>query len=223
VRDGANLAWKLHLVLAGLADDTMLDSYEAERRPHALAWTAISMEEGKINCVWDPVEAAERDERFKAGWRPPVFDLPSLEAGVLASVRPHPLTGKLCVQSDVRRGDTEGLLEDLVPRYRFNVLAYGFDPQAVLDQDQLTGLSRLEANLVRIDSAGSPPVAYADDVVSSAHVSDVNGDYGKWFAAHGVVAVIERPDFYVFGAAETDLDLPFLVNDLLAQLRPSER
>jgi 2-polyprenyl-6-methoxyphenol hydroxylase-like FAD-dependent oxidoreductase len=234
VRDGANLAWKLHLVLAGLADDAMLDSYEAERRPHALAWTAISMEEGKINCVWDPVEAAERDKRFKAGWRPPVFDLPSLEAGVLAQVRPHPLTGKLCIQADVRRGDTEGLLEDLIPRYRVNILAYGFDPRAVLDPDQLTGLSRLGANLVRIDSAGSPPVASADDtastdtvrfdeVLGSVHVSDVDGDYGKWFAAHGAVAVIERPDFYVFGAAESDGDLSVLVDDLLAQLHPVNR
>jgi 3-(3-hydroxy-phenyl)propionate hydroxylase len=35
IRDAANLVWKLALVLDGKADDRLLDTYEAERRPHA--------------------------------------------------------------------------------------------------------------------------------------------------------------------------------------------
>ena len=35
IRDAANLAWKLALVLDGKADDRLLDTYEAERRPYA--------------------------------------------------------------------------------------------------------------------------------------------------------------------------------------------
>ncbi|MGN6606944.1 MAG: bifunctional 3-(3-hydroxy-phenyl)propionate/3-hydroxycinnamic acid hydroxylase [Jatrophihabitans sp.] len=35
IRDAANLVWKLALVLRGAADDRLLDSYEAERSPHA--------------------------------------------------------------------------------------------------------------------------------------------------------------------------------------------
>ncbi|GAA4413450.1 bifunctional 3-(3-hydroxy-phenyl)propionate/3-hydroxycinnamic acid hydroxylase [Actinokineospora soli] len=35
IRDAANLTWKLALVLTGAADDRLLDTYEAERRPHA--------------------------------------------------------------------------------------------------------------------------------------------------------------------------------------------
>ena len=34
IRDAANLTWKLALVLAGRADDALLDTYQAERRPH---------------------------------------------------------------------------------------------------------------------------------------------------------------------------------------------
>ncbi|MGZ0199533.1 bifunctional 3-(3-hydroxy-phenyl)propionate/3-hydroxycinnamic acid hydroxylase [Streptomyces sp. RM1] len=37
LRDAANLAWKLDLVLRGAADETLLDSYQAEREPHTLA------------------------------------------------------------------------------------------------------------------------------------------------------------------------------------------
>jgi len=35
IGDGENLAWKLALVIAGHADDSLLDTYEAERRPIA--------------------------------------------------------------------------------------------------------------------------------------------------------------------------------------------
>ena len=35
IRDAANLTWKLALVLDGRADDRLLDTYEAERRPYA--------------------------------------------------------------------------------------------------------------------------------------------------------------------------------------------
>lgn len=35
IRDAANLVWKLALVLDGMADDRILDTYEAERRPYA--------------------------------------------------------------------------------------------------------------------------------------------------------------------------------------------
>ena len=36
VQDAQNLAWKIAAVLRGEADPSLLDSYEAERRPHAL-------------------------------------------------------------------------------------------------------------------------------------------------------------------------------------------
>jgi 2-polyprenyl-6-methoxyphenol hydroxylase-like FAD-dependent oxidoreductase len=35
IQDAANLAWKLALVLGGQAPDSLLDSYERERRPVA--------------------------------------------------------------------------------------------------------------------------------------------------------------------------------------------
>jgi putative polyketide hydroxylase len=44
VQDSHNLAWKLALVLAGVAGDGLLDSYEAERRPVAAANVAFSLE-----------------------------------------------------------------------------------------------------------------------------------------------------------------------------------
>jgi len=47
VRDAANLAWKLADVVQGRATDALLDTYQAERRPHAEAVIALSIEAGR--------------------------------------------------------------------------------------------------------------------------------------------------------------------------------
>lgn len=47
VRDAANLAWKLAEVVQGRSPDALLDTYEAERRPHAEAVIALSIEAGR--------------------------------------------------------------------------------------------------------------------------------------------------------------------------------
>ena len=44
VQDAHNLVWKLAAVLHGQADDRLLDTYEAERRPVAAAYTAHALE-----------------------------------------------------------------------------------------------------------------------------------------------------------------------------------
>ncbi len=44
VQDAHNLAWKLHAVIDGLADDTLLDTYDPERRPVAQRNAQASLE-----------------------------------------------------------------------------------------------------------------------------------------------------------------------------------
>ena len=44
IRDAASLAWKLDLVLRGLAEDSLLDAYCRERKPHAEAVIIMSVE-----------------------------------------------------------------------------------------------------------------------------------------------------------------------------------
>ena len=48
IRDAANLAWKIAAVVAGEADASLLDTYEAERRPHAEATVALSVRLGQV-------------------------------------------------------------------------------------------------------------------------------------------------------------------------------
>ena len=48
IRDAANLAWKLQAVLRDGAPEALLDSYEAERRPHVERCIELSIEAGRL-------------------------------------------------------------------------------------------------------------------------------------------------------------------------------
>ncbi|MCU1359192.1 MAG: hypothetical protein JWN99_481 [Ilumatobacteraceae bacterium] len=48
IRDAANLAWKLADVIEGRATDDLLDTYQAERRPHVEAVTRLSVQAGSL-------------------------------------------------------------------------------------------------------------------------------------------------------------------------------
>lgn len=61
IRDAANLAWKLSEVLGGRASDRLLDSYEAERRPHAEAVIRSSEKLGRVVMTRNERLARYRD------------------------------------------------------------------------------------------------------------------------------------------------------------------
>ena len=103
LRDAANLAWKLDLVLAGVAADALLDSYQSERLPSAKAAIEFSMELGKVICVPDPAEAAARDEAMAlaVGDEPaPAPGLPDITTGFIHPTTPH--AGRQLVQGKDR-------------------------------------------------------------------------------------------------------------------------
>lgn len=66
MRDATNLSWKLATVLAGEADDTLLDTYDVERRDHAKAMIDLSMTFGSIIKPTDRRVAFLRDTAARA-------------------------------------------------------------------------------------------------------------------------------------------------------------
>jgi 3-(3-hydroxy-phenyl)propionate hydroxylase len=67
IRDAANLAWKLVMILAGHATPDLLDTYQPEREPHVRAITELAVALGGILQTTDPAVAAARDDGFRAG------------------------------------------------------------------------------------------------------------------------------------------------------------
>lgn len=84
IRDVANLAWKLALVVQGLADASLLDSYGAERGPHARAYVETAMRLGGLINALDRDKALEMAAERKAGKATMASIAPALgEAGPL--------------------------------------------------------------------------------------------------------------------------------------------
>ncbi|GAB2459680.1 bifunctional 3-(3-hydroxy-phenyl)propionate/3-hydroxycinnamic acid hydroxylase [Comamonas humi] len=209
MRDGINLAWKLDLVLSGRASPALLDSYEAERRPHAQKIMEMSLFLGQVTNEEDPQKAAARDEAFRTRTMPPMPPFPKVETGVVhleADGSLLPSTGIPGPQALVRRGGIEGRLDDVVG-HGFLLVAKE-DPMPLLSPGQQAFLAQLGCRTV---------VLSQDEQVPGA-VIELDGEISGFMAEHGLQAYIGRPDFAIFGSVQHMGDLPALVDDLRLKL-----
>ncbi len=189
IRDAANLAWKLDLVLAGRAPDALLDTYDLERLPSVGRAIELSMALGNVICVADPAAAAARDDAMAAavGDEPvAVPDLPDLTGGIVHPSAPD--AGSLFVQ-----GDIDGALFDDVHGAGWRLVT--LDPDPVLDDDLVAWFGSIGGRIVALAEPG-----------------DV---HRTWFTDHAAAWALQRPDFHLYGTA-TDLDD---AGGLLADLR----
>ncbi|MFE3202351.1 bifunctional 3-(3-hydroxy-phenyl)propionate/3-hydroxycinnamic acid hydroxylase [Embleya sp. NPDC059237] len=206
MRDGITLGWKLDLVLRGLAGDRLLDTYEAERRPHATAITEISTALGRVANTHDPVAAAVRDAAFRTGDVPDLPPFPTLVAGVVhhaADGTVGPAAGTLTPHGPVRTAAGEGLFDDVVGR--------GFSLVSTLDRSAVLDTGRRSF----LDALGVRTATLAPGAEDS--VEDVAGTYTAWLAERGAEALIGRPDHHLFWAG-TLADLPEALDQLRARL-----
>ena len=67
IRDASNLAWKLTLCAKGLADEALLDSYQAERDPNVRAYIETAMRLGGLINTMGKDTALARAERGSTG------------------------------------------------------------------------------------------------------------------------------------------------------------
>jgi 2-polyprenyl-6-methoxyphenol hydroxylase-like FAD-dependent oxidoreductase len=194
LRDVVNLEWKLHLVLSGVADEALLDTYGPERAEHLRHFIDASMALGEIICITDADKVAERDARMMRdlaeGVAPEPRPLPRLGPGVH---RPDLGGGVLSIQAPVT-GDGGGGLFDEVTGGGPSLLLRGDAQRAHLGAGAREILTRL----------GTQVVAFGPEPLDSGTVVDTTGDYGRWFDTLDADAVLVRPDFYVYGAVRRD-------------------
>jgi 2-polyprenyl-6-methoxyphenol hydroxylase-like FAD-dependent oxidoreductase len=226
IRDAANLSWRLDLVLRGLAGDDLLDTYGTERSAHVQHAIGMSVELGKVICVTDREQAAQRDAFMISHDADPARILPPLPPSTLTdgvlhrdgTGAPAPGAGVLTAQGRITfRGRTGRLDEVLGGGF---VLAGIEDPSLVLDDDQRGFLDAIGAHVLHVVPAGaeSPQGADVDGRAGSDQVIDVDGVYLAHFAAAGRVAALVRPDHYSFGYAYNTSELPGLVDELRQHL-----
>jgi 2-polyprenyl-6-methoxyphenol hydroxylase-like FAD-dependent oxidoreductase len=224
VRDAANLAWKLDLVLSDRAGVALLDTYTSERSAHVQNAIGMSRALGNVICLTDPAAAAARDAvMLKAEGRPelalPAIPPPILGPGILnagAGGAPIAPAGQLSPQGLVAGPDGVARRFDEVIGTGFVILSPA-DLSGVLTAASRASLRRLGARVVRLVESGAAAEPPGHDQADQVAV-DVDGFYRRWLRAAGHEVIVVRPDFYIFGAAADAAQLPALLRDLFAQL-----
>jgi 3-(3-hydroxy-phenyl)propionate hydroxylase len=180
VRDAANLAWKLALVLRGVAHEGLLDTYESERLPHVREFIALAVRMGNIIQTTDPAVAADRDRRLAGDGAPELLVYPTPQIGPGARDDAPPPVGVVFPQprlDDGRRLD--------------EAIGNGF---AVIGAaDAIAGVS--ERTRARWDALGVVALDRPGAALSG------------WLASREARAVVLRPDRYLMGLARRPGDL----------------
>jgi 2-polyprenyl-6-methoxyphenol hydroxylase-like FAD-dependent oxidoreductase len=213
VRDAANLAWKLDLVLSGRAEESLLDTYMSERLPHVQSTIQFSVDLGRIICISDPEAANMRDEAMIAARKPPAQGEPppTFSPGPGLFLEGDPLAGQMFLQREVERSGERRLFDDLVGS-GFCLISVGGNPATHLSPDELAFFTSIGGQCVAISSSSDE---YADQVI------DLSGAYAEWFAANSCTVVLMRPDFAVYGCAPDLIGAGKLVGSLREGLHPS--
>ena len=208
LRDAANVAWKLDLVLRGVADESLLDTVEPERQPQNEWVIALAVELGRVLCQLDADVAAERDAALRAAGAPPAPRVraahrraaaPRRRRRARAAGRPPVRAGSdrdAVGRGAARRGDRRRVHPDRRRRR----------PTGELDGRHRALLDALAAHVVSLDPG------------ADCGRRDADGRLTSWLREHGAHAVLVRPDFYVFGSAAAATDLPALIDELRDQL-----
>lgn len=192
LRDAANLAWKLDLVVQGIASDGLLDTYQSERLPSAKAAIDFSIELGRVICVPDPAEAAARDEAMAAAvdGTSAAPGLPDITAGLIHPTAPH--AGTQLVQ-----GRIDGRLVDDVHRNGWRLVLHGIDG----------------------DDVGAEELAWFESLGGSVlTLTQPDPWFDRWFADHTTASALQRPDFYLYGTAPDAATATALLADLRRDL-----
>jgi 3-(3-hydroxy-phenyl)propionate hydroxylase len=210
VRDAANLTWKLAAVLQARAPEALLDTYEAERRPHARALVRLAVTAGWAMTGGGGRAAAVRrtvlaglcrvpgaPQRLLDRGTPPLARGPLVPRSVRRGQR---LAGRLAPQPRLRAADggPDGPLLDDVLGPGFAVLTTVV-PDAALERLA----AQLRAPLLRVGHAGTAGPDGTGGTVGPGRAVDDGGVLAAWLDAGGACAVVLRPDRVVLAGTRS--------------------
>ncbi len=189
VRDVANLCWKLAAVIRGQAPDALLDSYQAERKPHVVEVTRRACFVGRLITERNRVIAGLRDRLMRGFLR-----LPGM----------NHLLVKVCWIPDARYA--EGFFaEGGHPAVGWQI------PQPWVTDDSGTAvrLDDVLAGQWAILHTGAPHGgmrAWIALGVPTIRVSEPS--LVSWLQRRNAAAVVVRPDGFIYAAAKSGHVLP---------------
>ncbi|PWU27066.1 bifunctional 3-(3-hydroxy-phenyl)propionate/3-hydroxycinnamic acid hydroxylase [Pseudomonas sp. RW407] len=212
MRDASNLAWKLALVVKGLAGEALLDTYEQERRDHAKAMIDLSVLAGHVLAPPRRWQGALRDGiSWLLNYLPPVKryflemrfkPMPRYAKGALVAEQGGKASpvGRMFIQPKVRTeaGDTV-LLDDVIGS-NFAIIAWGSDPLWGLSSAQVEAWRALGTRFIQVlpEVQLKAGCKVPEGVI---RVGDSSGRLKEWFGRYPASIVLLRPDRFVAGVA----------------------
>jgi 3-(3-hydroxy-phenyl)propionate hydroxylase len=181
VRDVTNLCWKIVSVLRGEWRETLLASYEQERKQHVTTLTQRIKKIGASICVRDPLAANERDEDLiqQGGGKAPVVTrqeiVPPLQAGLVRREF-GPAAGTIFPQPRLLTAEGTERMDEV----------FGQGWRLVVDGRRRTAIPILKG--MRIEKI----------VIGEGGHPEADGVAAAWFDAYGCKAALVRPDHYVY-------------------------
>jgi FAD binding domain len=172
-RDAGNLAWKLDAVLRG-APQRLLDTYEAERRPHVTSFQQLAVQWGGVVQTTNPLVGLFRDATIELLDRSGALDW------IQERVKPLPTFGDGAFVSTPHRLPFRRSVGSLFPQ-----------PDRL---DERAGLG-----WAVVSRAADATRAWREAAV---HV--VEDERNGWLANHGAGWALLRPDRFVFACGESD-------------------
>ncbi|MEU6259440.1 bifunctional 3-(3-hydroxy-phenyl)propionate/3-hydroxycinnamic acid hydroxylase [Streptomyces sp. NPDC047043] len=202
VRDAANLCWKLDAVLRGQLPESVLDSYEAERKPHVKEVTERAVFVGRIITERRRAVTRVRDSVMPllnrvtgfSDWLQDSNWIPVAHYNDGFQARPRTkASGHQIPQPWVTGPDGERVRLDDVLGGRWLLLHLGLPtPQPAWQ--------RLGVESLAVRPAGSRP--------AEGTVVDSDGVLLPWLTGRRVATLALRPDAYVYAAAPAGAQLP---------------
>lgn len=224
VRDAHNLGWKLAAVLRGQMPESILSSYEPERRKHAWALIRLALNLGIVMAPSSTVSAWAWQSFFRASrFIPPVRNYflqmkfkpkPRFDTGLLGPQQNgKSCRGRMLPQPlvEVRfAGESSTRLQKLddVTGHCFLLLHCGDADTGVLENLRHPLWDAIGAARIHVLPVGSTvpenaPGAAVIDVVATS------GDIAAWLATDRGKVIVVRPDRYVAGSFAPDGETAF--------------
>lgn len=211
MRDASNLAWKLSRVVKGLANDSLLDSYELERRDHAKAMIDLSVMAGHVLAPPKRWQGTLRDGvSWLLNYVPPIKryfvemrfkPMPQYTRGALIvpSEKGSPV-GKMFIQPQVLTDAGATVRLDEVIGENFAIIAWGCDPTWGLSAAQIAHWKAMGTRFIQVlpDVQLRAPSDAGHEVI---RVGDSSGRLREWFARGSSSIALLRPDRFLAGLA----------------------
>ncbi|HEV2357083.1 MAG TPA: bifunctional 3-(3-hydroxy-phenyl)propionate/3-hydroxycinnamic acid hydroxylase [bacterium] len=219
LRDAHNLAWKIAAVVQGQMGPGLLESYEAERRPHVWEMIRLALRMGRVMAprsraeAWAVEQAVRlldlyppaRDYITEMRWRP----APRFRSGFLVpDGRPagETLVGRLLPQPWVVTADGRSVRLDAVLGNRFVLLAWTARPGEAFAAVRHDVWRRLDATRVAVLPCGveDESVRRSEGLFGAEVVRDRDGHLAAALARYPNHVLLLRPDHYVAACLPAD-------------------